>query len=180
VFKTKIQETVVNKTVEGKDELKDPFKQIGDKDTIDEKTGNKTETDLVKELELARKSTAAKKIVTGDEKTVEELEEEKLALEKIELDKKNEKEFGDTEMNAEELKKFKEDTTKEILETLRKEKDVFADLDPLHQEEVQKGFKLDFKKNEALKKEVWDLGTNPVRHDGDWTKLNDTRKKLFK
>jgi hypothetical protein len=182
VFKTKIQETVINKTVEGKDELKDPFKQIGDKDTIDEKTGNKTETDLVKELELARKSTVEKKVVTGDEKTVEELEEEKLALEKIELDKKIEKdkEFGDTDMNEAELKKFKADTKAEIIADLKVDRpDVFADLDPLHKDEPKKGFKLDFKKNEMLKKEMWDKATNPVRHDGDWLALQKTRKQLF-
>lgn len=156
------------------DELKDPYK-TGDEETIKEHVGEKTEEELAAEAEaLAKGKTEVEKEET---KKPEDKEKEE---EKIET-KIEKKEFGD-DMNEQELEKLKADMKADIIAEIKaKQPDVFTDLDPLDKknQEGNKGFKLDFAKNEELKKELWNRATNPVVHDGNWADLANARKRFL-
>lgn len=171
------------------------YKVIEETHVYDDETG-KTETDLkTHEIETHEHEPSEDPVeevpkYIGDENKVEEEVELKATIEEEpdkevvkeepkEEEKIKEKDFGDEIMTKEELKALT-DSIKADLITQIKEENVFGDIGPLETQTpiAPTKYKLDFQRDEALRKEAWDLMTNPVRHDGDWAKLAQARKNL--
>ena len=129
----------------------------------------------------------------GDEETVEKaveveetvVEKEKIGDEKpdkeIETVEKENKEgtFGDEEMTKEALQAIKDEIKADLMKEIKSD-DAFGDIKPHEREEEKpQEYGLNFQRDEALRKEAWDLSTNPLRHGGDWSKLRKVRKELF-
>lgn len=154
---------------------------IGDEKTVEEKT-----EEVIKKVE--DKTVEDEESKTGDEDTieeenVEETQEVESTEEKEEIKKEEENKegnFGDEDMTKEALQALKDEIKADLMKQI-KDDDAFGDINPIkqQQEKEKPEFGLDFARDEALRKEAWDLATNPVRHSGDWSKLNQTRKELF-
>jgi len=113
-------------------------------------------------------------------------EESDLKQEKEENLNKNEetqerKVFGDGEMTDEIKKALIQEIKENIIKDI-KEKNVFNDINPINPQNQteQKSYALDFERDEMLRKEAYDLATNPVRHNGDFAKLQEARERIFK
>ena len=124
-------------------------------------------------------------IKVADEEVVEEVKEvEKTQEEEPVEENKEELEgtFGDESMTKEQIDLIKAELKAELLADISKGKDVFGDINPITNQDVnpKQSFELDFDRDEALRKEMYSLATDPTRHDGDFVKLNETRKNLFK
>lgn len=124
-------------------------------------------------------------VAVVDEDTSKQEQEDEVSTtstdENKEVEKeKEEREFGDESMNEEQLKALKEQMKKELIDEIKANKDAFADINPITpQEEGKKGYQIDFKLEEELKKKFYNMATNPVAHGGDFNKMNDFRKKAF-
>ncbi len=92
-----------------------------------------------------------------------------------------EKEFND--MDAEQLKAFREELKKEVLAELKetsKGKGLFDDVNPLDTDKLdqkKQTLELNYEKDEQLRKRVYDKMTNPVAHGGDFKAMKAFAKK---
>ncbi len=147
--------------------------KLGD-EKLEEIAGDLKEEEIKDKLEeeLEVKKPDSKESKEDDDKENKEENKEK---------ENKEKEYGDEAMTKEQLDTLKAEMKAEIIADMKKNQpDAFGDINPLEsKKEEPKGFKLDFQKDERLRKELWDKATNPVRHDGDWGKLAQARKQLF-
>jgi len=172
---TKIEETVVHKHGDGKDKLPNV---MGDEDVVEEDDIETVEP----KVEVKPENEEDPKI--GDIETVEETQEvEKVVEPKIEVNPQEEgKDFGDEDMTKEALEALKAELTKGVMERIKADKDAFADIDPLvtKKDETKAEYKLDFDRDEMLRKEMYSRATDPTRHDGDFAELSKSRNRLFK
>jgi hypothetical protein len=157
--------------------------QLGDEDI----TTTQEEVVEPKEDEKAEEEVVIK-VADEDTQDKEEEQEPKLDPEKVEIENKEQeikeerKDLGDEEMTEEQIKALKDEIRASLMKEITESKDAFGDINPLENggDTKPQKYALDFDRDEALRKEAWDLATNPVRHGGDWSKLDKTRKDLFR
>jgi len=90
------------------------------------------------------------------------------------------KDFGDEVMNEEMKKALIDEITQSIIGKVKENPDAFGDIQPLNpQTPPPTKYQLNFARDEQLRKEAWDLATNPVRHYGDFAELEKARKKIL-
>lgn len=178
------------------------FRVVEETNTYDTETGEQVYETNIHEKETHTKEDDKGNVIPptpyidGDEgKVVEEVKNEEIAVVDEESDLKQEegknlnkneetqerKVFGDGEMTDEIKKALIQEIKENIIKDI-KEKNVFNDINPINPQNQteQKSYVLDFERDEMLRKEAYDLATNPVRHNGDFAKLQEARERIFK
>lgn len=177
----KVDEKTINTTETAlKDKNKNgvPLPVIGDEEqVVDENNGDKVKTDN-------EEKTDDETVNVADENQTTQTNDESTSGENPDnqenKNNENGKDFGDEVMNEEMKKALIAEITQSIMNEVKTNKDAFADIDPLKQQDpTPTKYQLNFARDEQLRKEAWDLATNPVRHYGDFAELEKARKKIL-
>lgn len=158
-----------------------PLPVIGDEEqVVDENNGDKVKADDEEKVD-------DKTVTVGDENQTTQTNDESTSGENPDKEanqenKNNEngKDFGDEVMNEEMKKALIAEITQSIMSEVKANPDAFGDITPLEpQDPPAQKYQLNFARDEQLRKEAWDLATNPVRHYGDFAELEKARKKIL-